>query len=539
MIRFMRGIRNILFFVALILFSVCHTADAQSDYPPIILDSNALAEKEKYLATVVASRCDCRQPNIIIILADDLGKNDITLYDDMGVVTPNISRLAAEGVVFTEAYSISAVCNPSRAGLVTGRYPQRFGNERQIMNRYARNRFEFFFFKHFINTRPMYLVEPWFSPPEEEIRKQGLPESEVSLFELMHAAGYRTGCIGKWHLGYNEPFLPQNKDIDEFYGFYEAFSRYAPGNNKDILHYRHKIFQEKHIWRQKRKGPCAIMHNGEEVEEEDYLTYAIAREACRFIRESQDSPFLLYVPFNAPHTPFQAPRDKCDWFEYLGDKNRQVYCGMIAALDDAVGEIMDQLKASGIEENTMIFFASDNGGATYTGATDNGDLKGGKITHFEGGLNVPFIMKWEGVLEPGTQYHEPVSLMDIFPTAAFTGHILSPGNIAIDGINLMPFISGKEPGPPHEYLFWRTGFNETIRHGKWKLLVNDRDGYVMLYDLESDKQEIYNLAEEHPEIIDRMMARFAGWEKDMVDPAWPSVMEYEQEIDGVKMRWAF
>jgi arylsulfatase A-like enzyme len=523
----------------LLVGAFCFQAIGQADYPAILTDSNALEEKVSYLKSIEGSQCECQQPNIIIILADDLGKNDITLYDSKGVETPNINRLAAEGVIFNEAYCTSSVCNPSRAGLLTGRYQQRFGNERQVMSRYARNKFEFFFFKHFINTWPMYQIEPWFSPPEEEMRKQGLPESEVSLFELLHAAGYRTGCIGKWHLGYNEPFLPQNKDIDEFYGFYEAFSLYAPKNNKDIVGYKHKIFQEKHIWRQERKGSCALVQNGTEIEEEEYLTFKIADEACRFIRESGSEPFMLYVPFNAPHTPFQAPQEYYDRFSHVGDRNKQVYYGMIAALDDAVGEILDQIKESGLEEKTMIFFTSDNGGATYTGATENGDLKGGKMTHFEGGLNVPFIMKWKDVLEPGMQYNEPVSLMDIFSTAAFTSHIMPPEDIQIDGVNLMPFLSGREPRPPHEYLFWRTDFNKTVRHGEWKLIVNDRDGHLLLYNLETDKQEMFNLEEEHPEIVKQMLAKFTEWEKSMIPPAWPSVMEYEQEINGVKMRFAF
>lgn len=523
------------------LFSVFYgfSASAQAVYPPILPDSNAYARKINYLQDISNIRDRTPGPNIIIILADDLGKNDISLYDKNGVKTPNIDQLAKEGVVFTEAYSTSAVCNPSRAGLLTGRYQQRFGNERQIMGRYARNKFEFFVFKHFINTYPMCLIDPWYSPPEDEMRKQGLPESEISLFELMHAAGYRTACIGKWHLGYNEPFLPQNKNIDEFFGFYEAFSLYAPKGNSEIVNYKHKIFQEKHIWRQKRKGPCAIVHNCEEVEEKEYLTAKLAEEACRFIRQNENHPFFLYIPFNAPHTPFQAPGSYYDRFPDVTDKNKRVYYAMIAALDDAVGEIMNQVKESGIEENTLIFFTSDNGGATYTGATDNGDLKGGKITHFEGGLNVPFIMKWKGTITPGYQYHEAVSLMDIFTTAFSSCHIPSPQNITLDGVDIVPYLSGQKIQPPHEYLFWRTDFNKTVRNGRWKLIVNTRDNFLMLYDLEADKQEKYDLKGKHPEIVENLLTKLAEWEGELKPPLWPGVMEYEEEIDGVKMRFAF
>jgi arylsulfatase A-like enzyme len=208
------------------------------------------------------------------------------------------------------------------------------------------------------------------------------------------------------------------------------------------VNYKHKIFQNKHIWRQKRKGPSAIIQNGEEIEVKEYLTARFAEEACRFIMQNEKNPFFLYVPFNAPHTPFQAPKSQYNKFAHVKDKNKRVYYAMIAALDDAIGKIMDQVKKSGIEENTLIFFTSDNGGATYTGATSNGDLNGGKITNFEGGLNVPFIMKWEGTLAPGHQYNDPVSLMDIFTTAFSSCNVPPPQNIPIDGVDLIPYLSG-------------------------------------------------------------------------------------------------
>ncbi len=512
---------------------------AQSAYPPIVRDTHALALKKEYLNKIAESGQHYKEPNVIVILADDLGKNDISLYYGQGIETPHIEELAREGVVCTEAYATSAVCNPSRAGLLTGRYQQRFGNERQIMSRYARNGFEFFIFRHFVDTRPLRLIEPWYSPPMSEVQKQGLPESELSLAEIFHSAGYRTACIGKWHLGYNEPFLPENKGFDEFYGFYEAFSLYAPTGDKDIVNYRHRIFQNKRIWRQKRKGPSAIVHNGEIMEERGYLTTRIAEEACRFIRENEKSPFFLYVPFNAPHTPFQAPRSYCERLSYVEDQNKRVYYAMIAALDDAVGEIMKQLRESGIEENTLVFFSSDNGGADYTGATDNGDLKGGKMTQFEGGLNVPFILKWKGRLKPGGKYREPVSLMDIFTTAVSSCDIPLPRYATVDGVDLLPYLGGENKQAPHEYLFWRTDFNKTLRNGRWKLMVNTRDDMLMLYDLREDKQERYDLKEKYPAIVNRLMNELAEWENGLMPPLWPGVMEYETEIDGVKMRFAF
>ncbi len=502
------------------------------------MDSNALEIKTEYLASIDHVENRNPGPNIIIILVDDLGKNDITLYDSTGVETPSINRMASEGVVFNQAYSTSAVCNPSRVGLITGRYPQRFGGERQIMGRYAKNRLEYFVFKHFINTRPMYLIEPWYSPSESEIKKQGLPESEVSLFEVMHHAGYNTACIGKWHMGYSEPFLPGDRNIDYFFGFYEAFSLYAPKGSKGIENIRHGTFQNKHIWRQQRKGPSAIVRNGQEVTVKEYLTTKLAREACQFIRQNENNPFLLYIPFNAPHTPFQAPKSYCDKFAHVKDKNKRIYYGMIAALDDAIGEILEQVRMSGIEENTLIFFASDNGGATYTGATSNGNLNGGKITNFEGGLNVPFIMQWKGTLVPGKAYNHPVSLMDIFTTSLAAGHIPNPQNIILDGVDIIPHLSGMISPAPHDYLFWRTDFNKTVRKGKWKLIVNSRDDSLMLYDMESDREETNDMKYSHPDMVTHLLEKLTSWEAEMKVPAWPGVMEYEEEINGVRMRFA-
>jgi len=475
----------------------------------------------------------------VIIIADDLGRNDLSLYSRDGLDLPHINQLAREGILFTEAYATSAVCNPSRAGLITGRYQQRFGNERQIMGRYPRNKLEFFVVKNFVNTSPLQLIEPWYTASDAELRKQGLPESEVSLFEAFQAAGYRTGCMGKWHLGYHKPFLPQNKGVEDFYGFYEAFSLYAPKRAKDMVNHRHRIFQNRVIWRQKRKGPSAIFRNGVEVDEKGYLTTRIAEQAQQFIKAQEAEPFLLCVPFNAPHTPFQAPKSYVDQYSHVDDKNKRVYYAMIAALDDAIGAIMGQLRESGLEENTLVFFCSDNGGATYTGATENGDLKGGKMTQFEGGLNVPFIMKWKGVLPAGMQYHAPVSLMDIFTTSLFSCQIPLPSHVPVDGVDLLPFLSGQEKQVPHEYLFWKTDFSKSVRKGKWKLMVNAREGLMTLYDLEADKQETLDQQASHSEEVAQLLARLAAWEGELKAPLWPAVMEYEEEIDGVKMRFAF
>ena len=511
---------------------------AQEEYPPIRENQNQLKHKQEYLEGIKNTTGQKHSPNVVMILADDLGKNDISVYDLHGVSTPNLDRMAGEGVRFMEAYSTCPVCSPSRASALTGRYQQRYGYERQPMQRYARKPIEFFFFKHFVNVLPMHIREPWYSPPDSEIRKQGLPESETSLFEIFKAAGYKTACIGKWHLGYNEPFLPQNKGIDDFYGFYEAFSLYSPLNRKDIINVKHNSFHNRHIWRQKRKGPSAIIRNGKEIMEPGYLTTRIAEEACGFIDNNADKPFLLYVPFSAPHTPFQAPEEYVRRFDYLGDINKQVYFAMITLLDEAIGMIGNCLEENGLEERTLVIFASDNGGATYTGATDNGELNGGKFTQFEGGINIPMIIKWNGILPAGTDFNQPVTLMDIFSTSLAVTGIEQPSYIDIDGVDLIPFLKGENPAGTHDAIYWRTDYNKAVRKGRWKLLVNTVTGVVELYDLESDRGETTDMSKQEPETVRELLEALAKWEKDLLPPSWPGVMEIEFEINGKPTRWA-
>jgi arylsulfatase A-like enzyme len=218
-------------------------------------------------------------------------------------------------------------------------------------------------------------------------------------------------------------------------------------------------------------------------------------------------------PLQRPHTPFQAPQSYVDRYSDVDDMNKRVYYAMIAALDDAIGEIMGQLRESGLEENTLIFFCSDNGGATYTGATENGDLKGGKMTQFEGGLNVPLIMKWKGTIPAGRQYHEPVSLMDIFTTSLSSCQIPVPSHVPLDGVDLLPYLSGEDRSVPHEYLFWKTDFSKSVRHGKWKLMVNAREGMMKLYDLEADKQENLDRMATYPAEVEHLLAKLAAWEQ--------------------------
>jgi len=501
--------------------------------------NNQAAEgKQEYLNSFHVVEGNTTGPNILLILVDDLGRDDISVYNREGVPTPNLKQLAESGITFTNAYSTSSVCSPSRASMLTGRYQHRFGYERQPMNRYPGSRLEYFMVDHFVNTEPMRLLNPMATPPREDVKKQGIPPGEILLPEILQTGGYRTGILGKWHLGFNDPFLPNSRGFDYQYGFYEAFSRYALPGDPDIINYKHDCFANRHIWRQKRKGPCAIRENDSVIVEEEYLTFAIADQTIDFIERHRESPFFAYAAFNAPHTPFQVPVEYYNRFAHIEDKNKRVYFAMISALDDAIGRILDKLEGDHLLENTLILFASDNGGATYTGATDNGSLNAGKMTQFEGGINVPLIISWKSRVLSGTLYAEPVSLMDLFSTALAASGIEGPTDRVIDGVDLLPYLTRQKDGAPHKVLFWRTDFNKSVRFENWKFIWNTRDDQVFLFDLDSDKSEKINLARRNPELVRKFMDEIRNWEKGLKAPSWPGVMEIHFEINGEETWWA-
>lgn len=497
-------------------------------------DENKIAFKKQFLDRLEPDDSMAR-PNIIIMMADDLGKSEVSIYGHSKVSTPNIDSIGIEGVTFTDGYVTSPICSPSRAGMLTGRYQQRFGYEVQPHDRYPHNMLEFLGFKYFVDTDGWNLpdIDEISYPTQEEIDKQGLPPSEITLGELLQPVGYQTAMIGKWHLGYGDHAVPHNRGFDYAYGFYEAFSWYVDDvKNPDVVGHHHDLFIDPYIWGKERSGTAAITRNGEVVIEEEYLTDKIGSEAVQFIEENKNQPFLLYIPFNAPHTPFQVTRKYYDRFPHIDDENKRVYYAMISAMDDAIGSIMDKVKKERLEENTIVFFLSDNGGATYTNATTNHPLKGGKMSDFEGGLNVPFLMKWKGQIPEGITYSKPVSSLDVFVTAAEIAGIPLPNDRKYDGVNLVPFLTGENIGKPHEAIYWRAEYNKIIRKGDWKLIMNELNGYELLYDLKSDKEEKQNVIAEYPEVVADLKAGFKSWNRTLSKPLWPRIMDYEYTIDG-------
>jgi arylsulfatase A-like enzyme len=442
-----------------------------------------------------------RRPNVIVIVADDLGYGDVCCLSCQGLATPNIDSIASAGVRFTDGHVTAPVCSPSRAGFMTGRYQQRFGHE---FNAGAAERCE-----------RMGL---------------GLPTTETTLTEVMKAAGYVTGMVGKWHLGSNPQFHPQKRGFDEFFGFLHGGNLYMDPHDQPGVH-NATVSDERFGGRRTELNP--ILRGTDPVVEEQYLTDAFTREAVAFIERHRSEPFFLYVPYNAPHTPLQATDEYYQRFPDIADERKRIYAAMVSALDDGVGEILESLKRFELWNDTLVVFFSDNGCATYTNACYNDPLLGGKLTLFEGGQRIPYLMQLPGVLPAGATYDRAVSTLDIFPTVAtLAGAELPPGR---DGVDLVPFLTGRKEGDPHEALFWRNGTNSAVRKGRWKLVNLGEGEHVLLYDVVADIGETNDLAAAHPEVLDELSGLLERWQSELVDPLWPTRRVIPIEIEGLKI----
>ncbi|MEW6212768.1 MAG: sulfatase-like hydrolase/transferase [Acidobacteriota bacterium] len=446
-----------------------------------------------------------RRPNIVVILGDDLGYCDVSLYGCKDIPTPNIDSIGKHGMAFTNGYVTAPVCSPSRAALVTGRYQHRFG-------------FEF-------NAGPL----------QRAISNQemGLPVSEITLADVLKRAGYATGMVGKWHLGMHEKFHPVRRGFDEYFGFLFGANTYINPRATGVKNPVAGGSEANPGWPRNPRNP--IYRNQTPVEEESYLTDAFAREAVSFIERHKQEPFFLYTPFNAPHTPLQATQKYIDRFAHIKDERRQVYAAMVSALDDAVGEILKKLRETGLEQNTMVIFLSDNGCATYTGACTNDPLRFGKLTHLEGGFRVPFAVQYPARLKAGMVYDQPISSLDLFPTVvALAGGKMLTDRV-YDGVDLMPFLTGQKKNAPHEVLCWRNGDNAAVRKGKWKLFKGGTQYW--LFDLSKDIGEQKNMAGLHPELVEQLKKELAKWESQLKQPMWPCrEAAGNWEFEGVKLR---
>ncbi len=506
------------------LLVACATSTAQYRISP---DAKLLAGRTAWRE---AQRAEPRaRVNVVLLVADDLGSSDVGAlgHAGPGIATPNIDALAAQGVTFEQGYVTSPLCSPSRAALLTGRYQQRFGHEGQPHERYASNALEYFVFEHFI-AGGEWQLERRVSPDPDDVQRQGLPVGELTLAELLRRYGYATGAFGKWHLGWNPDFQPTHRGFDEQYGFYEAYSLYAaPADRDDVVSVRHGDFSERFIWSKGRSGSAAMRKNEAVIDEPGYLTTRFADEAVSFIDRHRAEPFFLYVPFSAPHTPFQARKEDVARFAAEPDENRRVYLALVASLDDAVGRIVRALDERGLTDDTLVVFVSDNGGALYTHATSNAPFRGGKFTLFEGGVRVPFIARFPGRLPKGARYAEPVSTLDVVPTVAAAAGVALPDDRAFDGVDLVPFVRGEREAAPHRELFWRAEYVSAVRSGDYKLVRDRGGGHTVLFDLAKDPGESNDLASTEPQRVRELEGALDRFDAQCRPPLWPHVMEYK------------
>lgn len=473
-----------------------------------------------------------RPPNIILILADDMGFNDLSLYNggagDGSVMTPHIDALARDGVMFTNGYAANAVCAPSRATIMTGRYSTRFGFE---FTPFFKSGATIFQWMQDIEkpTLPSYIDHDRLDalPPMAEL---GMPPSETTITEVMKSVGYYTAHIGKWHLGGTNGMRPEDQGFDD--SLYMGGLLYLPEDHPDVLNAkREEDGIERMVWANARYA--AHFNGGAAFEPDGYLTDYYTNEAVKVIENNRHRPFFLYLAHWGIHNPLQTLKEDYDAYPHIEDHALRVYSGMIRALDRGVGKVVEALEANGLTENTLIIFTSDNGGARYIGLPDiNKPFRGWKLSHFEGGTHVPFMAKWPARIEAGSVFEDPVHHIDLFHTFAAAAGAEVPTDKKLDGVDLVPYILGEKEGPPHETLFWREGYQQTVLHQGWKLIRTELpNNRRWLFHLAQDPTEQVNLAAEFPSRLETLEALLDAHNAEQAEPMWPSVIQSPQLID--------
>lgn len=411
-----------------------------------------------------------KPPNILILFADDLGFGDTGFNGCTDIPTPNIDSLAKNGITCSNGYSSCPVCGPSRAGLLSGRYQNSFGFED--------------------NPGP-------FRQTKET--RLGFPIDQKTIADYLKALGYTTGMVGKQHDGIAPEYNPINRGFDEFYGF----------NNGATDYFK----------------PSKLVRGLKPIKmEQGYITDAFGDEAADFIKRHKEKPFLLYTAFNAPHGPMHAKEEHLEKFKYIQDPTRRKYASMVYSMDENIGKILNELRNNGLEENTFIFFLSDNGGPKNI-AADNGPLRGQKGEFYEGGIHVPYVVQWKGKLPAGKVYNDPVISIDILPTAVTAAGGSVSKNWKLDGVNLLPYLAGNKQTPPHKELYWRFLFQNCIRTPEWKLVkVKEKEGGKVrdwqLFKISDDPGEQNNVINQYPEVADKLLKNYSTWSAALPDPQW-------------------
>jgi len=430
-----------------------------------------------FIIMMIFFSCKSQQVNV----TNSISNNSITESSKPNIVLlfadENLDKLAKQGVMFTQGYVSDPTCGPSRAGLMTGKYQHRFGYEE--------------------NNVPGFMSKNSAADGLE----MGLPVEEKTIAEHLKTLGYKSGVFGKWHLGGADRFHPTKQGFDEFYGF--------RGGARDFFAYKGEPKEEEH---------------------EGYLTDALGDAAVNFIERHQNEPFFAFLSFNAVHTPMHALEEDMEHFPQLEGK-RKIVAAMTLAMDRACGKVLDKLTELGLDKNTIVVFTNDNGGPTDRNFSSNYPLSGTKSNHLEGGIRVPFIIKWPGHIQENIKYEHPIITLDLLPTfyAAASGDLSNLGEI--DGVNLLPFIQGENLTRPHEYLFWKKQARAVLRDGDWKM-IRFPDRPAELYDIPNDEREMNNLADQYPDRMKDMYKKIFEWESTLERPLWLLERKYENvDID--------
>ena len=472
-----------------------------------------------------------RPPNIILIFADDLGYNDVSFTNggaaDGTVQTPHIDAIAEEGVTFRNGYAANAVCAPSRASILTGRYSTRFGFEFTPFFKIGATIFEWM-----NDERPGPLpsrIDHDAVGALPDIQDMSLPASERTIAETLRDAGYYTAHIGKWHLGGAPGTRPEDRGFND--SLYMSGMLYLPEDHPDAVNAkREEDGIERMVWTNARYA--AQFNGGELFQPDGYLTDYYTNEAVKVIEANRHRPFFLYLAHWGIHNPLQALREDYDALAHIEDHALRVYAAMIRSMDRSVERIQEALEAHGLAENTLVAFTSDNGGAGYIALPDvNKPFRGWKLTHFEGGLHVPFAARWPARIPAGTTLDAPVHHFDLFSTFAAAAGAPVPEDRVIDGVDLLPYVTGEADGQPHETLFWRQGHHQTVLHQGWKLITSAQPDRSWLFDLANDPTEQSDLAARHPQRVAELKALLAEHNATQAAPMWPSVIEGPQLID--------
>ncbi|TXG39823.1 sulfatase [Seonamhaeicola maritimus] len=428
-----------------------------------------------------------QQPNILFIFSDDAGYADFGFHGSHDFKTPNLDALAASGVKFTQAYVSAAVCGPSRAGLLTGKYQQKFGFEENNVKGYMSN-------SSALLGHDM-----------------GLPVDQVTMADYLKELGYKTALFGKWHMGHADRYHPTKRGFDEFYGFRGGARSYWEMSEAEM---------------QKKAEAKLEKGFGHFKEPEKYLTDELADATIEFIERNKKQPFFAYLSFNAVHTPMEARKDDLEKVPAHLTGRRRTLAAMTIGMDRAIGRVLDKVKELGLSDNTLIVFTNDNGGPSDTNHSSNAPLSGTKANHLEGGIRVPFLMSWAGKLKANSSYNNPISTLDLLPTFVTVGG----GDVSeiegLDGVDLMPFAKGESQGKPHETLFWKKENRGAIRHNEWKL-IRFPDRPAELYNIEEDISEINDLASEKPELVRELYKKLFDWELTLDRPLWQLKRLYE------------